>query len=278
MESYRILFVDDSIEEIKTMVSVFDTYLPDYITYQTNNSINALDIAKEVKADLIITDWDMPGMSGLDLIDNLKRNKETKDIPVIMLTGVMLTPDNLHRALDSGAVDYIRKPIEPLELIARTKSALLTTNYYNQIVNQKDQEITESSLFLVKSHEFISKVSKRLEKINDIIDSDPDRAKKELISVRNQIERGGNEESWYRFNLSFSRVHKEFDRNLIKKHPNLTQSDIRLCSFIRLGMSNKEIALVLNQSADSVKVTKYRLRKKVLIDSDISFENYLTQF
>lgn len=278
MESYRILFVDDSIEEIKTMVSVFDTYLPDYITYQTNNSVNALDIAKEVKADLIITDWDMPGMSGLDLIDNLKRDKETKDIPVIMVTGVMLTSDNLHRALNSGAVDYIRKPIEPLELIARTKSALLTTNYYNQIVNQKDQEITESSLFLVKSHEFISKVSKRLEKINDIIDSDPDRAKKELVSVRNQIERGGNEESWYRFNLSFSRVHKEFDRNLIKKYPNLTQSDIRLCSFIRLGMSNKEIALVLNQSADSVKVTKYRLRKKVLIDSDISFENYLTQF
>jgi CheY-like chemotaxis protein/DNA-binding CsgD family transcriptional regulator len=278
MESYRILFVDDSIEEIKTMVSVFDTYLPDYITYQTNNSINALDIAKEVKADLIITDWDMPGMSGLDLIDNLKRNKETKDIPVIMLTGVMLTPDNLHRALDSGAVDYIRKPIDPLELIARTKSALLTTNYYNQIVNQKDQEITESSLFLVKSHEFISKISKRLDKINDIINSDPDRAKKELISVRNQIERGGNEESWYRFNLSFSRVHKEFDRNLIKKHPNLTQSDVRLCSFIRLGMSNKEIALVLNQSTDSVKVTKYRLRKKVLVDSDISIENYLTQF
>jgi CheY-like chemotaxis protein/DNA-binding CsgD family transcriptional regulator len=278
MESYRILFVDDSIEEIKTMVSVFDTYLPDYITYQTINPANALDIAKEVKADLIITDWDMPGMSGLDLIDNLKRDKDTKDIPVIMVTGVMLTPDNLHRALDSGAVDYIRKPIDPLELIARTKSALLTTNYYNQIVNQKDQEITESSLFLVKSHEFISKISKRLDKINDIINSDPDRAKKELISVRNQIERGGNEESWYRFNLSFSRVHKEFDRNLIKKHPNLTQSDVRLCSFIRLGMSNKEIALVLNQSTDSVKVTKYRLRKKVLVDSDISIENYLTQF
>ncbi len=278
MKSYRILLVDDSIEEIKTMVSIFETFLPDCITYQTNNPIMVLDIAKEVHADLIITDWDMPGMSGLDLIDHLKRDNDTKDIPVIVVTGVMLTADSLNRALGSGAVDYIRKPIEPIELIARTKSALLTKSYYEQIVNHKDQEITESSLFLVKNHEFISRVSKRIEKIKDIIDINPEKAKKELITVRNEIERSGNEDSWYRFNLSFSRVYKEFDRNLITKHPNLTQTDVRLCSFIRLGMSNKEIALVLNQSTDSVKVTKYRLRKKILYESDISFENYLKQF
>jgi diguanylate cyclase (GGDEF)-like protein len=66
----------------------------------------------------------MPVVDGIELIRRLRDDQSTREILVIMCTGVMTTSKNLEAALDAGAVDYIRKPVDELELIARTRSML----------------------------------------------------------------------------------------------------------------------------------------------------------
>jgi CheY-like chemotaxis protein/DNA-binding CsgD family transcriptional regulator len=278
MERYKILIVDDIIENLRIMVSVFEKHLPHYELFQTNDPEKALEIAKQILPDLVITDWDMPRLSGIALIHRLKRSSETKDIPVIMATGVMLSPDDLEKAFSAGAIDYLRKPINATELIARTNSALLVTKYYKQIVAQKDHELTESALYLVKVQEFNNSFAKKLDALSQLVTVNPESVISQLQELKEDMIQHSNQESWYRFNLSFSNVHKDFTRELTERHPTITPAELKLCSFIRLGMANKEIASLLNQTSDSIKVSSYRIRKKFNLEGNINLRSYLSQF
>ena len=73
--------------------------------------------------DLILLDWMMPGISGIDFARKLRRMPETENIPIIMLTA-KTEEDNVIRGLESGADDYLTKPFSPRELIARIKALL----------------------------------------------------------------------------------------------------------------------------------------------------------
>ena len=130
MKTYKILIVDDMIENISVISSALESAEGDiYNLYQSANAETAFIIAEKRQPDLIITDWDMPGTNGIALIKNLKGNKNTKAIPVIMATGIMLSPTDLKEALEAGAVDYIRKPVDKIELLARVRSVLELDSY-----------------------------------------------------------------------------------------------------------------------------------------------------
>lgn len=75
------------------------------------------------RPDLVLIDWMLPEMSGLELTRSLKRDKETRDIPVIMLTARADEQDKI-MGLDSGADDYVTKPFSPRELLARINAVL----------------------------------------------------------------------------------------------------------------------------------------------------------
>jgi CheY-like chemotaxis protein len=94
-----------------------------------SNGNMAYAIAVSKKPDLIITDWLMPELNGLDLIEQLKANPQTRDIPVIMTTGALFRSEEYNSILAAGAVDCIRKPFDDMELIARVKTALTKKNY-----------------------------------------------------------------------------------------------------------------------------------------------------
>ncbi|MEJ2179446.1 MAG: phosphate regulon transcriptional regulator PhoB [Gammaproteobacteria bacterium] len=79
------------------------------------------------RPDLIILDWMLPGLSGVDFARRVRRNTGTKDIPIIMLTARSEEDDRI-KGLDAGADDYICKPFSPRELIARVKAVLRRTH------------------------------------------------------------------------------------------------------------------------------------------------------
>jgi two-component system phosphate regulon response regulator PhoB len=83
----------------------------------------ALLLAREQKPDLVILDWMLPLLSGLEVCRQLRRGPETRNVPIIMLTARGEEGDKL-RGLDSGADDYVTKPFSPSELIARIRAAL----------------------------------------------------------------------------------------------------------------------------------------------------------
>ena len=80
---------------------------------------------------------------------------------------------------------------------------------------------------------------------------------------------------WEKFTLYFDRVNNSFLRKLKEIHPSLTATDLKLCAYLRLNLSTKEIADLLNLSVRGVESSRYRLRKKLDISNEISFVDYL---
>jgi two-component system phosphate regulon response regulator PhoB len=83
-------------------------------------------MAREGKPDLILLDWMLPLLSGIEVCRQLRRRPETRSIPIIMLTARGEEGDKL-RGLDSGADDYVTKPFSPTELVARIRAVLRRT-------------------------------------------------------------------------------------------------------------------------------------------------------
>lgn len=134
-----ILLADDNPDNLKVMMDILkQTDLQCKLIAAPNGKI-LVDIAFQKIPDLIITDWEMPVMNGLEAIQELKKNLLTKDIPIIMCTGIMTTPQDLKTAMDAGAVDYVRKPIDAMELVARVQSMLRLSASYLKIKEQKDE-------------------------------------------------------------------------------------------------------------------------------------------
>ena len=150
MHIYKILIVDNESIHLAAIIDIIEETGKTYRVLQAFGGKIALRIAGKEIPDLIITDWEMPEMSGIELIKRLKRNALTRDIPVIMCTGIMLTPENLQTALEAGAFDYIRKPIDAVELEARVNSAmnhakaLKDSKRRTEEARQMQQELIES--------------------------------------------------------------------------------------------------------------------------------------
>ena len=86
----------------------------------------ALLLAREEKPDLVLLDWMLPLLSGIEVCRQLRRMTETRSVPIIMLTARGEEGDKL-RGLDSGADDYITKPFSPSELVARIRAVMRRT-------------------------------------------------------------------------------------------------------------------------------------------------------
>ena len=122
MKKHSILIVDDNPENLKTIADFITESELEVSIIKALDGKMACELAEKKLPNLIIMDWDLPEMNGIEAIKLLKSLESTKDIPVIMATGIMTSTKDLKTALEAGAVDYIRKPIDEIELIARVSS------------------------------------------------------------------------------------------------------------------------------------------------------------
>jgi len=111
--SKKILVVDDE-ERVREMLG-FRLRLFGYQVLEATNGEEALEVAAREKPDLVLLDIMMPGMDGFQVCSRLKRNDETKNIPVVILTAKADAKD-VTRAVNSGASDYVVKPYDPMVL------------------------------------------------------------------------------------------------------------------------------------------------------------------
>lgn len=183
MNDKKILIVDDNIDNLDIIVKFVEDDNEPYELLQALNGNTAFEIAIYELPDLIITDWEMPNMDGIALIKKLKKDKRTVDIPIIMCTGAMLTSEHLKTALQAGAVDYIRKPIDKVELLARIQASLRLSESYKEI---KELNNAKDRIFSIISHDLKGPLGS-IKSFSDIIlrrISDSDEQKiKEMISL-----------------------------------------------------------------------------------------------
>ena len=121
MAQDKILIVDDE-EHILELLK-FNVKNAGYEVVTANNGIDALKIAKEEKPSLVLLDLMIPGMDGFDVCKEIKKNKETSNTSIIMLTAKGEELDKI-LGLELGADDYITKPFSIRELLARIKAVL----------------------------------------------------------------------------------------------------------------------------------------------------------
>ena len=158
MYKATILVIDDEQRFLDIITNTLKA--SEYKVIQALNGEMGVMVAQKFIPDIIICDWEMPVMNGIDAIKAIKQDGLTKDIPIIMATGAMTSPENLNTALTAGAVDYIRKPIDPIELLARINSALKLAASYAEII-QKNQELhllntTKDKFFSIIAHDLRS--------------------------------------------------------------------------------------------------------------------------
>jgi len=125
-ERISVLVVED--EEHIRKVLQYNLQLDGFEVHQAEDGARALELADEKMPDLILLDWMMPGMDGLEVLSKLKQNKKTENIPVFMLTAKGMMAD-VGRALYEGADDYITKPFDPTQLGKALRKKL--KNYAN---------------------------------------------------------------------------------------------------------------------------------------------------
>jgi CheY-like chemotaxis protein/DNA-binding CsgD family transcriptional regulator len=275
MQNKTILIVDDLVENIQVIVSMFEQNRPDLVIYQANSGKMALDEAIRILPDIILTDWDMPQMSGIDLILELKKHKPTRDIPVIMATGIMLTPENLREALEAGAVDFLTRPINTVELLARTHSALLLSEQHKNALAEKDRQLAEIALDVTKNDAFLDKFKKQIECLLLTLPVEQINEREVLADIISNLDIHLNHDSWQRFQLSFEAVHSGFIQILAEKHPELSPAEVKLCIFLKLGMNTKDISNLLYLAPESIKVARSRLRKKMGLSLTHNLQSYL---
>lgn len=131
MENYTVLVVDDEVE----ITNAIEIYLSSegYDVLKAFDGLEALNILEKEKVDLAILDVMMPKLDG---IRTVKKIRETMEIPVIMLSAKSEDTDKII-GLNMGADDYLTKPFNPLELIARVKSQLRRYMKYSSKVEEK---------------------------------------------------------------------------------------------------------------------------------------------
>ncbi len=150
-----ILIVDDELEYLDAITEALNE--KNFKLVQALNGKMGCMVAKKFMPDIIIVDWEMPEMNGIEMIEELKKDEHTKDIPVIMCTGRMTSAENLDRALNAGAIDYLRKPVDPIELTARINSALNLSASFKKIKIQNKQlqvlNTTKNKFFGIIAHD-----------------------------------------------------------------------------------------------------------------------------
>ena len=116
-----VLIVED--EEHIRRVLEYNLKLDGFEVYPTGDGPKAIELAKELQPDVVLLDWMMPEMDGLEVLSKLKQDKTTENIPVFMLTAKGMMAD-VGRALCEGADDYITKPFDPTQLGKTIKKKL----------------------------------------------------------------------------------------------------------------------------------------------------------
>ena len=121
MSKGNILLVEDDAALVELLVYNFES--EGFTVEHTADGEEAILLAVESTPDLILLDWMIEGVSGIEVCRRLRRNSETSHIPIIMLTARVEESDRV-RGLETGADDYVTKPFSPRELVARVGAVL----------------------------------------------------------------------------------------------------------------------------------------------------------
>ena len=157
------------------------------------------------------------------------------------------------------------KELENEQQIMKIKNEQLV-----QDVDKKNKELAVTNMNLIKKTELLNIIKADLKNSTD---SSTNRSIKSVISTINKNVK--EENTWNIFKEAFDSADNNFLKKVKENHPTLTPNDLRLCAYLRLNLSSKEIAPLLNISVRSIEIKRYRLRKKMNLPHETGLVEYL---
>lgn len=208
----------------------------------------------------------MEAREAIDKIEQKKYKAERSNkITLMILFGVCCF------SIAVISIVYFRnKKIKSQKQLKETENVKLETE-----INFKNRKLASNTLLLTEKNRLLENLSQQLKKL----EFQGDIPAKEEKQIQKKIEEhlnGANE--WDYFKLHFENVHPNFFSMLKLNFPALSENDLRLCAYIRIGLEGKQIAQMLSVMPNTIKTSRYRLRKKLNLKKKSSLENFLRGF
>ena len=158
----------------------------------------------------------------------------------------------------------------------RSKFVLLEKDKIESELSIKDRELTVNLISLIKKNEMLSDMSNKLIQLE--LNAKGSETKDAITKISQELRNSTDDKMLNEFSQRFKEVHAGFYENLLKAFPDLTQNELKLCAFLRLNMSTKDISELTGQQLASIDHARYRLRKKLGIsNSETNLVTFLSQ-
>ena len=172
-----------------------------------------------------------------------------------------------YHAQQQKLVEKNRKEMELANARNEKELIKIRNEQLRKDVKNKSQELAASTMSVVRKNELLTEIKQHLQLVDD---------KRTVKPVLKIIEQNlDNLDNWELFKEAFNNVDREFLNKLNELHPNLSPNDIKLCTYLRLNLSSKEIAQLFNISTRSVEIKRYRLRKKMGLTHEENLVSYI---
>ena len=159
------------------------------------------------------------------------------------------------------------KQLELIELKNKEEMMRLRNSNLQESVESKNRELAAATMATIKNSKFLQQVIDDLKSLKSI-----DEINSVLVTIKRNLDKG---DDWKFFEDAFNNADQNFLKNLKKLHPNLTRSDLKLCAYLRLNLSTKEIAPLFGISVRSVEIKRYRLRKKMNLNHTTTLTDHI---
>ena len=162
-------------------------------------------------------------------------------------------------------------------LIAEKEMQRLRNETLKLEMIHKEKELANSTMLIIKKNNILSKIQSDLQSIYSSIEND--KGRNNISSLIKRIDKEiDSERQWKVFNLHIEQVYEDLFKKLKERYPDLTPRELNLCAYLRMNISSKEIATLMNISARGVEISRYRIRKKLRLDRDANLTEFMINF
>ena len=138
----------------------------------------------------------------------------------------------------------------------------------------KEKELANSTMLLIKKNDILNKLRTDLHGVSTTMDNT--QSKTSINSLIKRIDKEiDNEKQWKVFNMHIEQVYEDLFKKLKNNYPDLSPRELSLCAYLRMNISSKEIATLMNISARGVEISRYRIRKKLRLDREANLTEFM---
>jgi DNA-binding CsgD family transcriptional regulator len=167
--------------------------------------------------------------------------------------------------------------LKELSIQSESRINTLENEKLESEIGHMKTELATATMHLLNKNEVMASIKTQLSVL--ATDSRPEKIKQELSQLSRVIEDNlTRDDDWEQFRFRFDRVHGDFTRRMMEACPSLTPQEIKLCAYLRLNLSTKEIANLMNISVRGVEISRYRLRKKLGLNRNVNLQDHILHF